>query len=105
MKKSQNSADSTQQYSEQGLRSYITVLTEGGGGVTTAVRGAEDRLDTDTPAGRRDDTSLQGMATTAAATREVEEGVAMGVMLPRLIDAVSAFNLAFLTVTEAAAAP
>ncbi|OAT02655.1 uncharacterized protein BDCG_17703 [Blastomyces dermatitidis ER-3] len=61
-------------------------------------------MNTDTPAGRRNDTSLQGTATTTTAVREAEEGVTMGVMLPRLIDTISTFNLAFLTVTEAAAA-
>ncbi|OAS99550.1 uncharacterized protein BDCG_16198 [Blastomyces dermatitidis ER-3] len=57
--------------------------------------------------GRRDDTSLQGTVTTAAATKKAgEEGdVTMEVVLPRLIDAaVSAFNLAFLAAMEAAAA-
>ncbi|OAT04110.1 hypothetical protein BDBG_16187 [Blastomyces gilchristii SLH14081] len=39
------------------------------------------------------------------AAREAEEGVAMRAVLLRLIDTtVSAFNLAFLTVTETAAA-
>ncbi|KMW69048.1 hypothetical protein BDDG_13229, partial [Blastomyces dermatitidis ATCC 18188] len=85
------------------MGSYITVLAEGGGGVATAAEGVRDGLDTDTPAGRRDDTSLQGMATFTAAAREAGEGVAMRVMLPRLIDT-AAFNLAFLMVTEAAAA-
>ncbi|EGE85058.2 hypothetical protein BDDG_08003 [Blastomyces dermatitidis ATCC 18188] len=86
------------------MRLYITVLTEGGGGVATAVREAGNRMNTDTLAGRRDDISLQGTATTAAAVREAGEGVAMRVVLLRLIDAVSAFNLAFLMITEAAAA-
>ncbi|EQL27824.1 hypothetical protein BDFG_09377, partial [Blastomyces dermatitidis ATCC 26199] len=83
--------------------SYTTVMV-GGGGVTTAVRGAEDRLDTDTPVSRRDDIPLQGTATSAAAAREAEGDVTMEAVLPRLIDTVT-FNLAFLTVMEAAAAP
>ncbi|EEQ87862.2 uncharacterized protein BDCG_16646 [Blastomyces dermatitidis ER-3] len=62
-------------------------------------------MDTDTLASRRDDISLQDTATTTAAAREVEEGVTMRVMLLWLINAVSAFNLAFLTVTEAATTP
>ncbi|EGE87117.1 hypothetical protein BDDG_10069 [Blastomyces dermatitidis ATCC 18188] len=86
------------------MRSYITVLAEGGGGVATAVRRAGDRLDADALAGRRDDTSLQGTATSTAAAREAEEGVMMRVMLPQLIDT-AAFNLAFLAVTEITAAP
>ncbi|KMW68950.1 hypothetical protein BDDG_13156 [Blastomyces dermatitidis ATCC 18188] len=73
------------------------------------VREAEEEPDTDESASRRDDISLQGMMTTATAVREVEEGeedVTMRAVLPRLSDtAVSTFNLAFLTVTEAAAAP
>ncbi|OAT03930.1 hypothetical protein BDBG_00583 [Blastomyces gilchristii SLH14081] len=85
--------------------SYITVLVGKRGSVTTAVRGAEEGPDTDKLASRRDDTSLQGTATTTTITREAGGGVTMRVMLPRLIDtAVSAFNLAFLTATEAAAA-
>ncbi|KMW67459.1 hypothetical protein BDDG_12131 [Blastomyces dermatitidis ATCC 18188] len=59
--------------------------------------------------GRRDNISLQSMVTTAAAAREVEEeeeDVAMRAVLLQLSDAaVFIFNLAFLTVTEAAAAP
>ncbi|EQL34463.1 hypothetical protein BDFG_03616 [Blastomyces dermatitidis ATCC 26199] len=92
------------------MGSYATVLTERGSGVATAVRGMEDRINTDGPdadalAGRRDDISLQGMATTATAAREAGEGVAMRVMLLWLINIISVSNLAFLTVTEAAAAP
>ncbi|OAT01238.1 uncharacterized protein BDCG_16991 [Blastomyces dermatitidis ER-3] len=70
------------------MRSYITILAERRGGVATAVRGAEDGPDTDTPAGRRDDISLHDAATTTTVTRDVEGGedVAMKVMLPRLID-------------------
>ncbi|OAT08658.1 hypothetical protein BDBG_04907 [Blastomyces gilchristii SLH14081] len=44
------------------------------------------------------------MATTTAAARGAGEDVTMRAVLPQLIDA-AAFNLAFLTVTEAAAAP
>ncbi|KMW67740.1 hypothetical protein BDDG_12287 [Blastomyces dermatitidis ATCC 18188] len=70
------------------------------------VRETENEMNTDKSTGRRDDTSLQDTATTAAAVKEVEEeGVTIRVMLLRLIDtAVSVFNLAFLAVTEAAAA-
>ncbi|KMW68572.1 hypothetical protein BDDG_12897 [Blastomyces dermatitidis ATCC 18188] len=67
------------------------------------MREAGDRSDTDTPASRRDNISLQDTATTTMAAREAGEGVAMKVMLPRLIDTVT-FNLAFLTVMKAAAA-
>ncbi|EQL28873.1 hypothetical protein BDFG_08428, partial [Blastomyces dermatitidis ATCC 26199] len=84
--------------------SYITVLTEREGGVAMAVRRAENRSDADASADRRDDTSLQGTATTTAAAREAGEDVTMKAVLPRLIDTVI-FNLAFLTVIEAAAAP
>ncbi|KMW67560.1 hypothetical protein BDDG_12186 [Blastomyces dermatitidis ATCC 18188] len=73
--------------------SYTTVLAGGGGGVATAAGGAGDRLNADAPTGR-----------TAAAAREAGGGVAMGAVLPRLIDA-AASNLAFLAATEAAAAP
>ncbi|KMW69126.1 hypothetical protein BDDG_13300 [Blastomyces dermatitidis ATCC 18188] len=72
------------------------------------MRGAEDELNTDEPTGRRDNTSLQGMTTTTAAAKEAGEGedVTIEVVLPRLIDAAaSIFNLAFLAVMEAAAAP
>ncbi|OAT01158.1 uncharacterized protein BDCG_16934 [Blastomyces dermatitidis ER-3] len=58
-----------------------------------AVGGAGNELNADTLTGR-----------TAVAAREAGEDVTMRVMLPRLIDA-TVFNLAFLTVTEAAAAP
>ncbi|EQL28184.1 hypothetical protein BDFG_09048 [Blastomyces dermatitidis ATCC 26199] len=68
--------------------SYTTVLTERGGSVATAVRGAGNRLDTDTSTSR-----------TAAAAREAGEDMAMKAVLLQLIDA-AAFNLAFLTVTE-----
>ncbi|OAS99507.1 uncharacterized protein BDCG_16177 [Blastomyces dermatitidis ER-3] len=93
MKELQDSADPTQQHSEQGSGSYTTVLTEREGGVATAAGGAEDRLDTDALTGR-----------TAAAVREAGEDVIMRVMLPQLID-IAASNLAFLAVTEATAAP
>ncbi|KMW68347.1 hypothetical protein BDDG_12752 [Blastomyces dermatitidis ATCC 18188] len=97
MKKLQNSADSTQQHSEQGSDMLIA----------TAVRKAENRLNTDESTGRRNDTSLQGTATitTAAKEAEEEEGMTMRAVLSQLIDtAVFTFNLAFLTVTEAATA-
>ncbi|EQL29808.1 hypothetical protein BDFG_07619 [Blastomyces dermatitidis ATCC 26199] len=89
------------------MGSYTTVLAGGGGSVATAVRGAGNRPDTDELISRRNDTSLQGTVTTAAAVKEAgEEGdVIMRVMLSQLIDtAVSAFNLAFLAATEAATA-
>ncbi|KMW67671.1 hypothetical protein BDDG_12244 [Blastomyces dermatitidis ATCC 18188] len=67
------------------------------------MREAENRLNTDTPAGRRDDISLQGTATSATAAREVEEDVTMKAVLSQLIDT-AAFNLAFLTVMKTATA-
>ncbi|EEQ83467.2 uncharacterized protein BDCG_00272 [Blastomyces dermatitidis ER-3] len=86
-----------------------TFFWPGGGAASQQRRGgAGDRPDTDELTGRRDDTSLQGTATTAAATKEAGGGggVAMGAVLPQLIDAAaSASNLAFLAATEAAAAP
>ncbi|OAT00522.1 uncharacterized protein BDCG_16645 [Blastomyces dermatitidis ER-3] len=63
------------------------------------VRGAENRPDTDTSAGRRNDISLQSMATSATAAREAEEDVTMRAVLPRLIDTAT-FNLTFLTVMK-----
>ncbi|EQL32578.1 hypothetical protein BDFG_05251 [Blastomyces dermatitidis ATCC 26199] len=75
-----------------------------GGGVTTVAGGAGNGPDTDTLVSRRDDTSLQSTATSTAAVREAGEDVAMRAVLTQLID-VTAFNLAFLTVTETAAAP
>ncbi|OAT00592.1 uncharacterized protein BDCG_16694 [Blastomyces dermatitidis ER-3] len=79
-----------------------------GDGVATVMREAEKELNTDELISRRNDISLQGIVTTAAAVREVEEeeeDVAMKAVLSQLSDtAVSAFNLAFLTVTETAAA-
>ncbi|OAT05221.1 hypothetical protein BDBG_16437 [Blastomyces gilchristii SLH14081] len=88
------------------MRSYITVLIEREGSVATAVKEAGKELNTDKSTGRRDDISLQGTATTAAAVRDAEEreNVIMRVILLQLIDAAaSAFNLAFLTVMKAAA--
>ncbi|OAS99633.1 uncharacterized protein BDCG_16235 [Blastomyces dermatitidis ER-3] len=71
-----------------------------------AVRETENELNTDELTDRRDDTSLQGTVTTVTAVKEAgeEEDVIMKAMLLQLIDtAVSAFNLAFLTVMKAAA--
>ncbi|EQL28008.1 hypothetical protein BDFG_09203, partial [Blastomyces dermatitidis ATCC 26199] len=88
--------------------SYITVLTREGGGITTAVREVRDELNTDKLISRRDDISLQGTVTTAAVIKEAEEeeDVIMRAVLLQLIDIIIfIFNLAFLTVTEAAAAP
>ncbi|EQL37994.1 hypothetical protein BDFG_01011 [Blastomyces dermatitidis ATCC 26199] len=87
--------------------SYVTVLMERGGGVATAVRGAEDRPDADAPASRRNNISLHSTATTTAAARDAGEGedVTMRAVLPRLIDITSTSNLAFFAATEAAAAP
>ncbi|OAT03819.1 hypothetical protein BDBG_00497 [Blastomyces gilchristii SLH14081] len=122
MKKLQNSADSTQQYSEQGsdvvtvpeiklspgfslndhTGSYTTVLAGGGGSVAMMMGGTEDRLNADTLAGRRDDTSLQGTATTTVAAREAGGDMTMKAVLLWLID-ITIFNLAFLTAMEATA--
>ncbi|EQL29355.1 hypothetical protein BDFG_07990 [Blastomyces dermatitidis ATCC 26199] len=69
--------------------------------------GAENEPDMNELISRRDDTSLQGMVTTAIAAKEAEEGgdVTMRAVLSQLIDAVTfTFNLAFLMITEAAAA-
>ncbi|KMW67300.1 hypothetical protein BDDG_12036 [Blastomyces dermatitidis ATCC 18188] len=110
MKKSQNSADSTQQYSEQSLsmlESYATVLTERESDVATAAERAENRLNTDELTDRRDNISLQGTATIITGSKEAEEeeDMTMRVILSQLIDVtVFTFNLTFLTVTEAAAA-
>ncbi|OAT08354.1 hypothetical protein BDBG_17002 [Blastomyces gilchristii SLH14081] len=71
------------------------------------VREAENRSDTDESISRRDDISLQGTATITAAVRDVEEeeDVVIRVILLQLIDINDfIFNLAFLIVTEAAAA-
>ncbi|EQL28141.1 hypothetical protein BDFG_09083 [Blastomyces dermatitidis ATCC 26199] len=59
---------------------------------------------------RRDNISLQGMMTITAAAREAEEeeeeDVTIRVILSQFVNAaVSTFNQAFLTATEAAAAP
>ncbi|EQL30524.1 hypothetical protein BDFG_07008 [Blastomyces dermatitidis ATCC 26199] len=67
------------------------------------VRGAGDESDTDASAGRRDDISLQSMATSTAAVREAGEDVTMRAVLPQLID-ITAVNLAFLVIMKAAAA-
>ncbi|EQL27913.1 hypothetical protein BDFG_09283 [Blastomyces dermatitidis ATCC 26199] len=76
--------------------SYITVLTGGESDVATAVRGAEEELNTDELISRRDDISLQGMMTITTAVREVEEeeeDVEMRVILLQLSDAaVFTFN-------------
>ncbi|OAS99824.1 uncharacterized protein BDCG_16336 [Blastomyces dermatitidis ER-3] len=72
-----------------------------------AVRGVRNRLDIDELISKRDNISLQGTATIITAAKEAgEEGdIIMKVMLLQLIDAtVFIFNLAFLTVTEAATA-
>ncbi|EQL34472.1 hypothetical protein BDFG_03625 [Blastomyces dermatitidis ATCC 26199] len=89
------------------MGSYITVLAREGGGVATAVREVKNELNTNKSISRRDDISLQGTVTTAAAAKEAEEeeDVTMRVMLLQLIDTtVFTFNLAFLAVTETAAA-
>ncbi|EQL31024.1 hypothetical protein BDFG_06652, partial [Blastomyces dermatitidis ATCC 26199] len=88
------------------IRSYITVLAEGEGSVAMMMREIENRSDTDKLISRRDDTSLQDTVTITTAVKEAEEeGVTMRAVLSQLIDiTASAFNLAFLTVTEAAAA-
>ncbi|EQL28137.1 hypothetical protein BDFG_09089 [Blastomyces dermatitidis ATCC 26199] len=63
-----------------------------------AVRRAEKELNTDKLTDRRDDISLQGTATTAAAAREAgeageEEDVMIRAVLPWSVDAaISAFN-------------
>ncbi|EQL27821.1 hypothetical protein BDFG_09380, partial [Blastomyces dermatitidis ATCC 26199] len=85
------------------IGSYIIMLIEKRGSITTAAERAENRPDTDALTSRRNDISLQGIATTITAAREAEGGVTMKAVLPRLIDT-AAFNLAFLTVTETAAA-
>ncbi|KMW67084.1 hypothetical protein BDDG_11907 [Blastomyces dermatitidis ATCC 18188] len=115
MQESWDPADSTQQYPEQGsgvpregnygLGSSEPLSPEPSSPRVPLRMTTRDGPDADAPAGRRDDTPLQGTATTAAAAREAGGGVTMGAVLPRLIDAISASNLAFLAVTEAAAAP
>ncbi|OAT02454.1 uncharacterized protein BDCG_17569 [Blastomyces dermatitidis ER-3] len=72
-----------------------------------AVREVRDELDIDKLTDRRDNISLQGTVTITTAAKEVEEegDMIIEVMLLQLIDTtVSAFNLAFLAVTETAAA-
>ncbi|OAT13448.1 hypothetical protein BDBG_17817 [Blastomyces gilchristii SLH14081] len=73
------------------------------------VREAEEELNMNKLISRRDDISLQDMMTIITAAREAEgeeeEGVTMRAVLSRSVDtAVSAFNLAFVTVMKAAAA-
>ncbi|OAT06828.1 hypothetical protein BDBG_02977, partial [Blastomyces gilchristii SLH14081] len=75
-------------------------------GHTVSLREAEEELNIAKLTSRRNDTSLQDTAATTMVTRAAEGGkdVTMRAVLLRLIDtAVSAFNLAFLTVTETAA--
>ncbi|OAT02990.1 uncharacterized protein BDCG_17876 [Blastomyces dermatitidis ER-3] len=72
-----------------------------------AVREAENESDIDKLTDRRDDISLQDTVTIITAVKEAEEeeDVTMRAVLSQLIDTVIfIFNLAFLTVTEAAAA-
>ncbi|KMW68246.1 hypothetical protein BDDG_12685 [Blastomyces dermatitidis ATCC 18188] len=73
------------------------------GSVATAMRGTENRLNTDTSISRRNDISLQSTATSITAAREAEEDVIMRAVLSQLIDT-AAFNLAFLAVMKTAAA-
>ncbi|EQL28068.1 hypothetical protein BDFG_09149, partial [Blastomyces dermatitidis ATCC 26199] len=84
--------------------SYITVLTEGGGGVTTVTEKTENELNTDKLISRENDISLQGTVTTAMAVREAEEGgMTIEAVLSQLIDiTVFIFNLTFLTVMKTA---
>ncbi|EEQ89063.1 uncharacterized protein BDCG_04183 [Blastomyces dermatitidis ER-3] len=91
------------------MRSYITVLAERESGVTTAAERAEKELNMNKSTGRRNNTSLQDMATTAAAAREAgeeeEEDVTMRVILLQSVNtAIFTFNQAFLTVMKTAAA-
>ncbi|KMW67944.1 hypothetical protein BDDG_12460 [Blastomyces dermatitidis ATCC 18188] len=70
-----------------------------------AVKEVRNELNIDELTSRRDNILLQGTVTITAAVKEVEEeeDVTMKVMLSQLIDtAVSAFNLAFLIITETA---
>ncbi|EEQ83657.2 uncharacterized protein BDCG_00462 [Blastomyces dermatitidis ER-3] len=67
------------------------------------MRRAENKLNADELTGRRNDTSLQDMAITAAAAREAEEDVTIRAVLSQLIT-VTVFNLAFLIIMETAAA-
>ncbi|EQL30049.1 hypothetical protein BDFG_07443, partial [Blastomyces dermatitidis ATCC 26199] len=54
--------------------SYITVLIEERNSVTTVTERAENELNTDESADRRDDTLLQGTATITTAARDAEGG-------------------------------
>ncbi|EQL27746.1 hypothetical protein BDFG_09444, partial [Blastomyces dermatitidis ATCC 26199] len=82
---------------------YVTVLTERENSIATVMRETENELNTDTSVSRRDNISLQDTATITAAVREAEEDVTIRAVLSQLIDIII-FNLAFLTVTETAAA-
>ncbi|KMW67696.1 hypothetical protein BDDG_12255 [Blastomyces dermatitidis ATCC 18188] len=111
MKKSQNSADSTQQYSEQGSdvlqeRNYRLSFSE-----SLFLKSSSSQIPlqmiTQSHTSLRNDISLQGTVTTVTAVKEAEEeeDVIMRVILSQLIDiTVFTFNLAFLVATEAAAA-
>ncbi|EQL31029.1 hypothetical protein BDFG_06569 [Blastomyces dermatitidis ATCC 26199] len=77
------------------MRSYVTVLIEERSSVAIMMRRAGNELNADELTGRRNNISLQGIATTAAAVRDVEEeeDVIIRVMLLQLIDtAVFIFN-------------
>ncbi|KMW68783.1 hypothetical protein BDDG_13029 [Blastomyces dermatitidis ATCC 18188] len=97
MKKLQNSADSTQQYSEQG---------------SDMSQKSNYRLDFSESLFSESNSSqvslqmiTQGhILLTAVAVREAEEDVTMRAELLQLIDIIFIFNLAFFAVTEAAAA-
>ncbi|EGE77496.1 hypothetical protein BDDG_00433 [Blastomyces dermatitidis ATCC 18188] len=85
--------------------SYITVLTEKEDSVATVMREVENETDTDKLISRRNDISLQDVTTITTAVKEVEEeeDIIIRAVLLQLIDIIiSAFNLAFLTVTETA---
>ncbi|KMW68175.1 hypothetical protein BDDG_12621 [Blastomyces dermatitidis ATCC 18188] len=82
--------------------SYAIMLIERDS-VTMMMRRAGNELNTDTSAGRRNNISLQGMATFTAAVREAGEDMIMRAVLLQLID-ITVFNLTFLTVMKAAAA-
>ncbi|EGE86331.2 hypothetical protein BDDG_09276, partial [Blastomyces dermatitidis ATCC 18188] len=89
------------------MGSYIIMLTEKRGGVAMMMRETETELNMNELISRRDDISLQGIATitTSARNAEEREDMTMKVMLPQLIDiTVFTFNLAFLIVMKAAAA-
>ncbi|EQL29138.1 hypothetical protein BDFG_08203, partial [Blastomyces dermatitidis ATCC 26199] len=88
--------------------SYITVLTGRRGSIATAAERMGDELNMNESISRRDDTSLQGTATTVTAAKEAgeEEDMTMKAVLSQLIDtAISAFNLTFLAVMEAVTTP